>query len=73
VRALAGVLLIVISLGGIAIGGFWAFMKAAGAEVDICTDAGGGCTSGWYYAVPILMSSLVVAAIGILLVRKPAS
>jgi hypothetical protein len=45
-------------------------MKAAGAEVDICRAGEGGCTSGWYYAVPILVAALVIGAIGIGLVRS---
>jgi hypothetical protein len=69
-RELAGTLLILVSLAGLAIGGLWAFMKAAGAEVDICRAGEGGCTSGWYYAVPILVAALVIGAIGIGLVRS---
>jgi hypothetical protein len=33
-------------------------MKAAGAEVDICS--GSECTSGWYFARPILMGAVVI-------------
>jgi hypothetical protein len=69
-RELAGTFLILVSMAGLAIGGLWAFMKAAGAEVDICRAGEGGCTSGWYYAVPILVAALVVGAIGIGLVRS---
>ena len=43
-----------------ALGGLWAFMKAAGAEVDYCR--GGGCTSGWY-VVALLLGLAVLAAV----------
>jgi hypothetical protein len=56
---------------GAAIGGAWAFMKASGAEVDICN--GPSCTSGWYYAASILMGAVVVGAIGVTLLRASRS
>ena len=52
---------------GTVIGGFWAFMEASGAEVDVCS--GQNCTSGWYYAAPILIASVVVGVIGVALLR----
>ncbi len=62
-----------IALAGFAIGGLWAFAKAVGGEVDICTDPGGGCTSGWYYAVPILLGSVLVGGLGVALVPRAPS
>jgi hypothetical protein len=67
VRTLLGGLLVLSAAIGVAIGGFWGFMKAFGAEVDICE--GSNCTSGWYYAGPILVGAFVVGAIGVALLR----
>jgi hypothetical protein len=69
-RTLAGALLVLIAAAGLVIGGFWAYMKAAGGEVDICRDPGGECTSGWYYAGPILAVSVLVLALGVGLLRS---
>jgi hypothetical protein len=63
----SGALLLVVAGLGVAIGGLWAFMKAAGAEVDICS--GPECASGWYFAGPILVGAVVVGLIGIALLR----
>lgn len=52
---------------GAAIGGLWAFMKGSGAEVDVCN--GPSCTSGWYYAGPILVGAVVIGMIGVALLR----
>jgi hypothetical protein len=68
-RRFAGAVLVVIAAAGLVVGGFWAYMKAAGGEVDICRDPGGKCTSGWYYALPILAGSAVVLVIGVVLLR----
>jgi hypothetical protein len=70
VRRLVGALLVLIAAAGLVIGGFWAYAKAAGGEADICTDAGGECTSGWYYAAPILAVSVLVLALGVGLLRS---
>jgi hypothetical protein len=67
VRKLLGGLLVLGAAVGVAIGGFWGFMKASGAEVDICD--GRNCTSGWYYAGPIVVGALVLGAIGVALLR----
>ena len=69
-RILAGALLVLAAAAGLAFGGLWAFMKAAGGEVDICRDPGGECTSGWYYAGPILAVSLLVLMLGVGLLRS---
>jgi hypothetical protein len=42
-------------------------MKAAGAEVDICS--GSECTSGWYFVAPILVGAVVMGLIGMALLR----
>jgi hypothetical protein len=65
VRRLAGALLLLVAAIGVAIGGLWALMKANDAEVDICR--GSECTSGWYYAVPILVGAVVLGVIGVAL------
>jgi hypothetical protein len=69
-RILAGALLVLAAAAGLAFGGFWAFMKAAGGEVDICRNPGEECTSGWYYAGPILAVSLLVLVLGVVLLRS---
>jgi hypothetical protein len=48
VRRFAGAVLVLVAAVGVAFGGLWAFMKATGAEVDICGTGEEGCTSGWY-------------------------
>jgi hypothetical protein len=58
VRRASGALLVLVAAVGAATGGLWAYMKAAGAEVDICS--GSECTSGWYFARPILMGAVVI-------------
>jgi hypothetical protein len=55
---------------GVAIGGLWALMKANDAEVDICS--GSECTSGWYYAVPILVGRRHVGCDGRRIATAPA-
>ena len=67
-RKLLGGLLVLSAAIGIAIGGFWGFMKASGAEVDVCE--GSSCTSGWYYAGPILVGALALGAVGVALLRR---
>jgi hypothetical protein len=71
VRVRVGALLMFLAAIGLALGGLWAFMKASGAEVDVCT--GRSCTSGWYYAGPILAGAVVAGAIGIALLRRGAA
>jgi hypothetical protein len=66
-QKLLGGLFVLSAAIGLAIGGFWGFMKASGAEVDICD--GGNCTSAWYYAGPILVGALMLGAIGVALLR----
>jgi hypothetical protein len=69
-RALGGLLLLLAALAG-AVGGLWAFMKAAGAEVDYCP--GSGCTSGWYLAVGLLTLALAAGVAGVALLRGERS
>ena len=44
-------------------------MKLAGAEVDICGAGQDSCTSGWYYATPILFDGIVLGVLGLVLLR----
>jgi hypothetical protein len=67
VRRLAGSVLALVAALGLAVGGFWGYMKAAGGEVDICD--GPSCTSAWYYVVPTLLIALLVGVIGVALLR----
>jgi hypothetical protein len=67
VRRASGALLVLVAAVGAAIGGLWVFMKAAGAEVDICS--GSECTSGWYFAGLILVGAVVIGRIGLALLR----
>jgi hypothetical protein len=69
VRRFSGAVLVLVAAVGVAFGGLWAFMKAAGAEVDICGTGEEGCTSGWYYAVPILAIALILGVVGVVLLR----
>jgi hypothetical protein len=65
-RALGGLfLLLAVAAGGL--GGLWAFMKAAGAEVDYCPRS--DCTSGWYFAGALLAVAVAAAAVGVGLLR----
>ena len=66
-RSVGVVLLVVALLAGL-VGGFWAFMKAAGAEVDYCD--GPNCTSGWYGAAAFLALALIVGGVGLGLLRS---
>ena len=66
-RRASGALLVLVAAVGAAIGGLWAYMKAAGAEVDICS--GSECTSGWYFVAPILVGAVVMGLIGMALLR----
>jgi hypothetical protein len=65
-RALGGLLLLLAVAVG-AVGALWAFMKAAGAEVDYCPES--ECTSGWYIAAMLLSLPVLAAVAGALLVR----
>jgi uncharacterized membrane protein YidH (DUF202 family) len=67
-RTLVGAFLVLVACVGVAVGGLWAYAKAAGAEVDICD--GPRCTSGWYYAAPILIGAVVVGVFGVALLRS---
>ena len=66
-RRALGVLLLLVAvvLGGI--GALWTLMKANGAEVDL--SIGDGYTSGWYPASGLLACALLVAALGVALLR----
>jgi hypothetical protein len=64
---LTGLLLLLASAAGIALGGFWAFMKASGAEVDYCD--GSQCISGWYPAGTILLVAALAGLLGLALLR----
>jgi hypothetical protein len=65
-RALGGLfLLLAVAAGGL--GGLWALMKAAGAEVDYCP--GSGCKSGWYFAGGLLALAVAAAVAGVGLLR----
>lgn len=68
-RRALGALLVLAAVIGVAVGGLWSFMKASGAEVDICSGGGPNCTSGWYYAAPILVGAIVSGVIGVALLR----
>jgi hypothetical protein len=59
VRKVGGGVLLLIALLCASLGGFWAYMKAAGAEVDICGTGEQGCISGWYFAGPLLFAAVV--------------
>lgn len=63
-----GVLLILVGSGGVVIGGFWAFMKANGAEVDF--GDGPNRISGWYPSVTILLAGLAAGAVGVAVLRR---
>jgi hypothetical protein len=67
-RQLLGAALLIPAAIGVAIGTLWAVAKAMGGEVDICTGAP-PCTSAWYYAGPIIAISLLVAGIGVAVLR----
>ena len=66
-RTVVGALFLLAAVAGLAVGGLWAFMKAAGAEVDWCNR--GDCTSGYYGAGAILLVAVIVGAIGVALLR----
>lgn len=66
-RTLLGVLLVGFAALASGVGALWAFMKAAGAEVDYCPDA--KCTSGWYPATGILVSALILGVLGLVTLR----
>lgn len=67
-RRMIGALLFVVALVAAAVGGSWAFMKAAGAEVDYC--AASDCTSGWYPASALLALAAVAGLASIRLLRR---
>jgi hypothetical protein len=62
VRTLGAAFLLLVAAACGAVGGLWAYMKAAGAEVDICR--GPECTSGWYFAGPLLVAALIFGVLG---------
>ncbi len=51
------------------LGGAWTYMKASGAEVDICTGSGSGCVNGFYPALTFLAVGLFVGVAGVVLLR----
>lgn len=68
-----GFLLLGLAFVAGALGALWAFMKAAGAEVDFCR--GDSCTSGWYFAGGFLAVAAVAALVGVALLssgREPS-
>jgi hypothetical protein len=65
-RLVGGVFIGAALLAG-AIGGLWAYMKAGGAEVDLC--GGSDCTSGWYPATAFLGSAVVLGVLGTVVLR----
>jgi hypothetical protein len=73
VRTLVGLLLLLFAAGAGVLGGAWAYMKASGAEVDVCPGRGAGCLSGWYPAGAMLAFALFVAVAGVVLLRGGAS
>ncbi len=73
IRKLIGGVLVLAAAAGAAVGGFWALMKASGAEVDLCTGGGGECTSGWYPALAFLSGAVVAGALGVRLLRRRAT
>lgn len=68
-RRLLAILLLLIAVGAAVGGGMWAFMKASGAEVDIC-ERGDACTSGWYGEAVFLVFAVFVGAAGFTLLRR---